>query len=62
MNPAKAEAQTLLQNLPDDCTFEDIHYHLYVVAKVQQGLAAADSGGALSHEEARERLAKWTSE
>ena len=30
MNTAKQEVQSLLQKLPDDCTFEDIQYHHYV--------------------------------
>ena len=60
MNPAKAEAQSLLLKLPDDCTFEDIHYHLYVLEKVQRGLEAADTQGALTQHEVEERLQKWT--
>ena len=32
MNTAKAEVESLLQRLPDDCTMEDIQYHLYVIA------------------------------
>ena len=29
----KQEVQKIIQNLPDDCTYEDIQYHLYVVAR-----------------------------
>jgi hypothetical protein len=61
MNQAKAEAQTLLQRLPDDCTFEDIHYHLYVLEKVRRGLEAADTQGTLTQQEVEERFKKWTS-
>lgn len=62
MTPAKVEAQSLIQKLPDDCTFEDIHYHLYVLEKVQRGLEAADTQGTLSQQEVEERLKKWTTD
>ncbi len=40
--PPKLDALEMLQKLPQDCSFEDIHYHLYVLEKVQRG---AESGG-----------------
>ncbi len=30
MGTAKKEVEALLNNLPDDCSLEDIQYHLYV--------------------------------
>lgn len=60
MNTAKSEVESLLQRLPDDCTLEDIQYHLYVVEKVRRGLEVADSQGTLSQEEVERRLSKWT--
>ncbi len=59
MTPAKIEAHSLLEKLPDDCTFEDIHYHLYVLEKIRKGLEAADQQGSLSQEEAAARLKRW---
>ncbi len=59
MSTAKEEVQALLNSLPDDCSLEDIQYHLYVIKKVNSGLAAADSQGTISQEEAEERLGKW---
>ena len=59
MSPAKVQAQSLVDNLPNDCTFEDIHYHLYVLEKVQKGLEAVDQLGGLPHQEVVERLKKW---
>jgi hypothetical protein len=32
MSTAKEEVQALLNSLPDDCSLEDIQYHLYVIA------------------------------
>ena len=62
VNTAKDEIQSLLQRLPDDCTLEDVQYHLYVLGKVRKGIERADSEGTLSQEEAERRLAKWTAE
>ena len=61
MHSAKAEAQTLLQQLPDDCTFDDIHYHLYVVEKVRRGIESAEKDGTIPQEEMERRLAQWFS-
>lgn len=59
MSTAKAEAQTLLQELPDDCTFDDIHYHLYVVGKVKRGIESAEREGTVSQAAMEKRLAQW---
>jgi len=59
MAAIKQEAQKLIQKLPDDCTYEDIQYHLYVVEKVQNGIERAKRGEISSHKEAKQRMAKW---
>jgi hypothetical protein len=59
MATAKEEVESLLDKLPDDCSLEDIQYHLYVIEKVRKGLEVADSQATISHEEAEERLGKW---
>ena len=61
MTAMKKEAQKMIKNLPDDCTYEDIQYHLYVVEKIQKGLDRAESGQTTSHENAQERMSKWLS-
>jgi hypothetical protein len=61
VNTTKDEIQSLLQKLPDDCTFEDVQYHLYVIEKIRKGIERAESEGAISQEEVERRLAKWTS-
>ncbi len=38
MNPVKEAVIRLVRSLPDDCTIEDIHYHLYIREKVETGL------------------------
>ena len=49
----------LLENLPDDASLEDIQYHLYVCQKIHRGLAAAEEGRTISHEEATRRMSRW---
>jgi hypothetical protein len=60
VNAAKDEIQSLLQKLPDDCTFEDVQYHLSVIEKIRRGIERAESEGTVSQEEVERRLAKWT--
>ncbi len=62
MSTAKEEVQSLLSKLPDDCSIEDIQYHLYVIEKVRNGLEIADTQGTLSQEEVEQRLGKWLTE
>jgi hypothetical protein len=59
MGTAKQEVESLLNKLPDNCTLEDIQYHLYVLEKVQHGLDVADAQGTISQEEAERRLSEW---
>ena len=59
MSTAKEEVQSLLSKLPDDCSLEDIQYHLYVIEKVRNGLDTAESQGTISQEEVEQRFGKW---
>ena len=54
--------ESLLSQLPDDCSLEDIQYHLYVIEKVRNGLEAADSQGTVSQEDVERRFGKWLTE
>ncbi len=35
MSTAKEEVESLLHKLPNNCSIEDIQYHLYVIEKVR---------------------------
>jgi len=59
MNTAKRKVESLLKKLPDDCSLEDIQYHLYVIEKIQRGIEAAEKKGVVSQEEAEKRLNKY---
>ena len=62
MNNAKDEVRQLLNTLPDDCSLDDIRYHLCVIGRVRDGLEIADTQGTLSQEEMEQRLGKWLTE
>jgi len=62
MSSAKQDVELLLNRLPDDSSFEDIQYHLYVLDKVRRGLEDARVNGTLSQEEVESRLSKWLTE
>jgi hypothetical protein len=59
MSTPKAEVALMVEALPDSSSFEDIQYHLYVLEKVNRGLARATTEGAISNEDAKVRLGKW---
>jgi predicted transcriptional regulator len=59
MQMAKQEVKKLLSRLPDDCSLEDIQYHLYVIQKIKRGLKDAEEGRVYTQEEVEKRMAKW---
>jgi predicted transcriptional regulator len=57
---AKNAVRKLLDQLPDDCTIEDVLYHLYVLQEVEQGRADVAAGRAVPHAEVADALRrKW---
>ena len=60
MQTVKEEVKSLLQKLPDNCTFEDIQYHLYVIEKIQRGIERAEKEGTITQKEIERRMSKWT--
>ena len=65
MNPdarvkTKAKVQELLARLPDDCSLEDVLYHLYVIWAIERGLADVEAGRTIPHAEVTDQLCrKW---
>lgn len=56
---AKEQVQKMLEELPEEATFEDIQYHLYVREKIEQGLKDAAEDRVLNQEEAEQRMTRW---
>jgi predicted transcriptional regulator len=59
MSLMKEEAIRLIQSLPEDCSIEDIQYHLYIRQKVEEGVAAIEAGRFVSQDEAERSIAQW---
>jgi hypothetical protein len=58
MSTPKEEVRKMLDQIPDDASFEDIQYHIYVREKIERGLADVREGRVLSQEEVERRMAK----
>jgi len=52
----KEEAAKLIRELPEQATWDDLMYEIYVRQKIEEGLKAADEGRVLSHEEVKRRF------
>ena len=58
---AKDTVRAVLDRLPDDCSLEEVLYHLYVVQQIERGAADAAEGRVVSHEQVvRELRRKWS--
>jgi predicted transcriptional regulator len=56
----KQAVRELLDRLPDDCTLADVLYHVYVLERISEGLAEANSGQLIPHEEVeRDLRRRW---
>ena len=59
MAKAKTEALELIKKLPEDVTTIGIMEELFFKQQVEKGLLDVDEGRVLSHEELKERIARW---
>ena len=59
MSTVKQEIRDLLKRLPEDCTLEDVQYHLYVRQKIERGLQDVKEGRVYTQEEVEKMMSKW---
>jgi predicted transcriptional regulator len=59
MQTAEQVAREILDSLPDDCTLDDIQYHLFVRRSVERGLKDIEEGRVFSIEDMERRLGQW---
>jgi len=52
----KQQALNAVQALPDSATFEDVLERLLFISKVERGLAEADAGHFIPHEQVKARF------
>lgn len=55
---AKKRVLEAIEQLPADATIEDAMERLYFLAQVERGLADAEAGRLIEHEEVRARFSK----
>jgi len=55
----KEQMLKVIRELPNDATVEDAMERLYLLYKVERGIAQAEAGQKVSQEEARSRMARW---
>ncbi len=59
MKSARKEVRKILDQIPDDASFEDIQYQIYVCQKTERGLRDMDDGRVLSREQVEKRMSRW---
>lgn len=58
-NYIKKEVISLIEDLPDDITLDDIIYHLYVKQKLIKAKEDIAQGRTYSHEKVKKMAEKW---
>lgn len=59
LKTVKEDIIEVIRRLPDDCTLQDIRYHLGVRAKVEQAIEDIDAGRVHTQEEVERMSAEW---
>ena len=59
MSPAKAQLIRLIEEQPDDSSFEEVLRELAFAAMVERGIADSDAGRTISNEEMARRIESW---
>jgi predicted transcriptional regulator len=56
MSGVKEEALKLIDGLPEETSWDDIIYQMYVRKKIEKGIEAADQGRVVAHDEVKKRF------
>jgi predicted transcriptional regulator len=56
MGGVREEAQKLIEALPEETSWDDLIYQMYVRKKIAQGIEAADQGRVVAHEEVKKQF------
>ena len=59
MASAKEEIRRLIDALPDDATWEDVQYSIYVRERIERARREAADGKVLDETEAERRMQSW---
>ena len=58
-NSLKKEVISLIEELPDDITLDEIIYHLYIKQKLLKAKEDIANGRTYSHEQVKKMAEKW---
>ncbi len=56
MSTAKQAAREIIDHLPEQASWNDIMYELYVKQKIEEGLADIEAGRTIPHEQLKAEL------
>jgi predicted transcriptional regulator len=56
MQSAKQAAKAIIDHLPEQASWDDIMYELYVKQKIEEGLADIEAGRTVPHEQVKAEL------
>lgn len=56
MPNAKEAARQVIEHLPEQASWDDIMYELYVKQKIEEGLADIEAGRTIPHEQIKAEL------
>ncbi|MEO8372155.1 MAG: hypothetical protein ABI806_23420 [Candidatus Solibacter sp.] len=59
MATAKEEIRKMLDTLPDDATWEDVQYSIYVRERVERGRLEAEQAKLIDEDEIESRMKRW---
>jgi len=59
MDSVKQKVMTILQAMPDDCTWEQIRYRLYLNHQIEMGEADIEAGRTIPHEQIMKEMEQW---
>ena len=62
MATVKEEARRMIESLPDDATWEDVQYSIYVRERIERGRREATDGKILDEDEVERRMKPWLTE
>jgi predicted transcriptional regulator len=58
MSTLKKEARDIADRLPDEASFDDFVYQVYVRQRIAEGNRAADEGRVQDHDDVKQRFAE----
>jgi hypothetical protein len=59
MISVKDNVLRMIQELPDDCSLEDVKYRIYLLERVGEGLTNIDAGRVMTQDEAEQEVTRW---